>query len=473
MPAEFPNTLTSAVQDNLESHIARLQRYIRQSSISALAQGNMEMAAMLAEDICTLGGQADVVSGVDFPIVYGQIDVNAPRTVLIHSMYDTTPADEPEWTVPPFAGRRLDFEDLGECIVARGAEDTKGPVSAVLAMIDSYRRAHIDLPVNLILLFEASELGSASLPPFVRSHAAELKRANVAYWPWHTQRSDGTAVAWLGCKGLLTLRLRVRSDAWGGPLKSEIHAQHSSWVANPVHELIAALASLKTKDDLDIAVDGFDGDSPAPSPEDEKLVRKLAARLNPDLLLSEIGAACFKHSRFRDALRAHLLKPELNISGIQGGYAAENGHKVIIPDEASANLDIRPITGMSVDQVLSCLRRHFDRHGFGHVEIMSGGGYAGGRVPLSNWAAQALTATYREMGFDPEIWPRTATAIAVDLFTETLGIPWVGSCLGHAGRKHAANEYLQLSTYAGAIEFISRLMWRMGKMTNEEENLPR
>ena len=65
------------------------------------------------------------------------------------------------------------------------------------------------------------------------------------------------------------------------------------------------------------------------------------------------------------------------------------------------------------------------------------------------------------MGYDPEIWPRTATAIAVDLFTETMGIPRIGSCLGHAGRKHAANEYLQLSTYPEAIEFIARLMWRL------------
>jgi acetylornithine deacetylase/succinyl-diaminopimelate desuccinylase-like protein len=47
-------------------------------------------------------------------------------------MYDTTPATEPEWLVPPFDAVRMDFENFGECIVARGAEDTKGPVSAVL-----------------------------------------------------------------------------------------------------------------------------------------------------------------------------------------------------------------------------------------------------------------------------------------------------------------------------------------------------
>ena len=179
--------LAVATQD-FERHVARLQRYIRQKSISAERNGNDQMAEMLAADIVALGGRGEVVPGVDFPIVYGRFDVGAPRTVLIHSMYDTTPADEPGWVVPPFEARRMDFEDLGECIVGRGAEDTKGPVAAIFGMIESHRRANRKLPVNLVLLFEASELGSLSLPAFVEKHAEELKVADVAYWPWHTER---------------------------------------------------------------------------------------------------------------------------------------------------------------------------------------------------------------------------------------------------------------------------------------------
>ena len=151
-----------AADTHFEAHVARLQRFIRQPSVSAEARGNNEMAAMLAEEIRAFGGTAEVVPGVDFPIVYGEIDSGAPRTVLVHSMYDTTPASEPGWVVAPFDAVRTKFENYGECIVARGAEDTKGPMAAVFAMIDSYRRAGVPLPVNLILLFEASELGSAS-----------------------------------------------------------------------------------------------------------------------------------------------------------------------------------------------------------------------------------------------------------------------------------------------------------------------
>ena len=455
--------ILAAAEAHFEDHVTRLQRFIRQPSVSAESRGNDEMAAMLAEEIRVLGGKAEIVPGVDFPIVYGRIDSGAPRTVLIHSMYDTTPATEPEWLVPPFDAVRMDFENFGECIVARGAEDTKGPVSAVFAMIDSHRRAGIPLPVNLILVFEASELGSASLPPFVRSHRDALRKADVAYWPWHTQRADGTGVVWLGCKGIVTFKLRVRAGEWGGPTRAEIHGLHSTWIANPSHRLIAALASMKTNGDFDVAIDGFYGTSDPVTPDDEAMIDKLAERLEPQVLLKEIGARRFKQDNFRDALRAHLFQSEFNISGIQAGHVIENGHKVVISTEAVASLDLRPLDGMTVEQVMSAIRTHLDRHGFYEVAIEINHGYVGGRMPLSHWAVQELIDAYRDVGLDPEIWPRTAAAIAVELFTRDLGIPWIATCPGHAGRKHSANEFLQLSSYGTAVAFMCRLMWRLAR----------
>ncbi|MCB1550295.1 MAG: M20/M25/M40 family metallo-hydrolase, partial [Hyphomicrobiaceae bacterium] len=199
----------AAAERGTQQHIERLQRYIRQHSVSAYADGTDAMAEMIAADIRALGGEARVVPGVDFPIVHGSIDAGAPRTVLIHGMYDTTPADPAEWVSPPFEAVRMDYAGYGDCIVGRGAEDTKGPLASALAMVAAHRDAGVPLPVNLIFLFEASELGSKSLPPFIAAHADELRHADVAYWPWHTQRADGTAVAWLGVKGLMTFRLRV------------------------------------------------------------------------------------------------------------------------------------------------------------------------------------------------------------------------------------------------------------------------
>lgn len=456
------NTVLKTADAEFERHVARLQRYIRQPSVSAEKRGNTEMAAMLATDIDDLGGKARVVPGVDFPIVYGRFDVGAKRTVLIHSMYDTAGTGEPGWVVDPFEAKRMDFEDLGECVVGRGAEDTKGPIATVFSMIDSYRIAGVKLPVNLILLFEASELGSASLPGFVEKHVEELRDADVAYWPWHTQRPSGEAVAWLGCKGLMFFDVRVRSGAWGGPIR-ELHGLHTSWIGNPAHRLVAALATLKTPDDLDVAVDGYYGDGDPVTPDDKVLIKQLAKRLKPETILKDLGAARFKQDNFEDALTAHCFLSEFNISGIRSGHFIEGGHKVNICPEAVASLDLRPLQGMTIEQVTGALRRHFDSHGFPEVEIEVKSGYLGARLPLKHWAVQELLGAYRDSGFDPEIWPRTATAIAADLFTHKVGIPWIATCPGHAGRKHGPNEYVQLSGYRAAVPFVCRLMWRLAE----------
>jgi acetylornithine deacetylase/succinyl-diaminopimelate desuccinylase-like protein len=177
---------------------------------------------------------------VDFPIVYGRFDVGAPRTMVMHSMYDTTPADEPTWVVPPFEARRVGgYENLGECIVGRGARTHKGPVATLMNAVAAYRAANVPLPCNIIMLFEASELGSKSLPAFVDAHADELRGADVCFWPWYTQKSDGTNVVFLRVKGLMTLKLRCKGGEWGGPQNAEIHGAHSTWISNPAHRLAA------------------------------------------------------------------------------------------------------------------------------------------------------------------------------------------------------------------------------------------
>jgi acetylornithine deacetylase/succinyl-diaminopimelate desuccinylase-like protein len=453
--------LAQAAKD-YEAHVARLQRYIRQPSVSAENRGHADMAALIAGEIEMLGGVGRVVPGRDFPIVYGRFDVGAPRTMVMHSMYDTTPADEPTWVVPPFEARRIaNYENLGECIVGRGAEDTKGPLATLMSAVDAYRAAKLALPCNVIMVYEASELGSKSLPEFMEKHADEFKGADVCFWPWYTQKSDGTQVVFLRVKGLMTLKLRCRGGEWGGPQNAEIHGAHSTWIANPAHRLAAALASMKTEGDLDVAIDGFYDGRDLPTPEDEALVEKLAKRFNAERALIDLGVTRFKQDSVKEAIRARCFQSEFNVAGLKSGYVAEGAHKVIVPHEAVAAIDMRPLDGMSVDNMLQTMRGHLDRHGFEDITIEPlSDGYAGGGSPPGDWAVKELLATYADCGIDPEVWPRDSLAIAAKLFTD-LGMSWIATVPGHANRRHSANEYIQLKGYRKSIEFTVRLMWRI------------
>jgi acetylornithine deacetylase/succinyl-diaminopimelate desuccinylase-like protein len=52
-----------------------------------------------------------------------------------------------------------------------------------------------------------------------------------------------------------------------------------------------------------------------------------------------------------------------------------------------------------------------------------------------------LVKTYRDLGFEPEIWPHLSGSAPFYLFTEVLDIPTVLGGLGHGGHAHSPNEY--------------------------------
>ena len=83
-------------------HLDRVMRYLAQPSISALDIGVRDMAGMLASDLRDLGGMAEVVETAELPVVFGRIDSGAGRTLVLHGLYDVTPADEPAWETDPF-----------------------------------------------------------------------------------------------------------------------------------------------------------------------------------------------------------------------------------------------------------------------------------------------------------------------------------------------------------------------------------
>ena len=455
-------TVLDQANADFDANLDRLQRYIRQRSITALNDGLDDMVRMLAADIEALGGTATVWQGPAFPIVYGRIDAGAPRTVLLHSMYDVVPADEPEWIVDPFAATRMDFGDKGDCIVARGGEDTKGPVAALFSALDMYRRAGVPYPANFLIVLEASELGSADLPVFVKEHADELRQADVAYWPFFTERADGTPVVWLGIKGLTTFKLRCKGGDWGGPSRGDVHSGQATWFGNPAERLVRALASLRGPDGETIAVEGFYEGRTPPTDDEERMIKILAQRIDGRRVLEDFGVARFRQDSLEDAIRAQCFNSPLNIAGLKAGFVQDDAHKAIIPGEAVASLDLRCIDGMSTDGVRDALRRHLDKHGFEDIQLEILNSYLGGGTAVKNWAVQSLLASYEACGLDPEIWPRGSVSIASGLFTNFLGMPWIATLPGHAAGKHGPNEYIQVAGYRTAVEFVIRLFDRLG-----------
>jgi acetylornithine deacetylase/succinyl-diaminopimelate desuccinylase-like protein len=139
-------------------------------------------------------------------------------------------------------------------------------------------------------------------------------------------------------------------------------------------------------------------------------------------------------------LRRFLYEPSLNIDGLVSGHHGE-GSKTVLPHEARAKIDVRLVPEMQPALVVEQLRSHLDRHGFQHIEIKQYSGYPWSKSSVSDPANSAMVETYRQLGYEPEIWPLVSGSAPFYLFTQQLGMPLTMGGLGHGGRQHSPNEY--------------------------------
>lgn len=449
-------------RDFEDSHVRRLLDYIRQPSVSALDWGNREMAEMLAGEIREVGGTAEVVETAEFPVVFGLIDEGAPRTLLCHGLYDVTPAEEPGWLNPPFEPRIHQLDGLGRCVVGRGAEDMKTGIAGVMNTVYAARAAGQKLPLNLMFVHEASELGSGGLKDFFPRYKEKMKRANAAYWLCPMAQTDGTPIVPLGLKGNLMGRLFCRPGEWGGPIGNEIHALNSNWIGNPADRLVEAVAYLEKR--LEEIYER--GEGWMPSPVQERLCRRLSERMDPERLRRSLGVKRFRQDDFHAAVRAHLFRPEFTLIGLQAGFIGEGKSvKVSIPSEAQAVVNMRFLPGEDPDERIENVRRILEEGGFGDIEFVVNNHYAGGATPPEHPLIACFLRAHKEMGADPEVWPVHPAGMPVALWTEELGIPWIGGLPCNAMRKHAANEYCQVEGLLRSEKFLARFFEGFGGLT--------
>ena len=440
-------------------HLDRVVRYLAQPSISALDTGVSDMAEMLAHDIRELGGTAEVVETAELPVVFGRIDNGADRTLVLHGLYDVTPADEPAWETPPFSPQVRNVEGVGRAVVGRGAEDMKTPIAAAMNVVASYRALEVPLPVNLVFVLEASELGSGGIREFVPSRIEDLRLADAVHWLCPLAHPDSVPIVPLGVKGNLMGRLVCKGGDWGGPVGNEMHALNSNWVDNPAVRLSQAVAFLERSIEDDYA----QGSGWRPSDIQRRLARELAHRLVPERIKTDLGVNRFRYDTFEDAVEAHLFRTQFTITGLRSGFVGSGKSvKVSIPSDAEAVVNMRFQPGQEPDDGIANIRRMLDKGGFSDIDFEVGNAYAGGGTDPDHPLVRCFLEAHADMGAEPEVWPVHPIAIPVALWTREVGLPWVGGVPCHAGNKHAANEYAQIEGIRRSEEFLVSFWERLG-----------
>jgi acetylornithine deacetylase/succinyl-diaminopimelate desuccinylase-like protein len=433
-----------------EAHLAHLQRWVRQRSISAQDDGVREMAQLLADDLAALGfGEVALVETAGHPGVFGHYDAGAPMTLLVYMMYDVQPIER-NWQIDdPFAGVLVEHP-LGTVLMARGATNQKGPQRAFLNAVDAIIRETGTLPVNLYVVAEGEEeLGSPNFGDVLAPYLDRLRSADAAFFPMNVQRPDGLAALNLGVKGIIYFELESRGGAWGGPATAEIHGSLKSLVDSPALRLVQAIASMTSADGNTITIPGYYAPVRGPTLDEQRMVNALAGDQGQAQSRAALGV-----SRWIDGLAGHeavvrnLFDPTLNVNGIWSGYTGV-GTKTILPHIATAKIDSRLPPGLEPEDAYRMIRSHLDQQGFSDLTVRPMSGYPASFTAVDAPLVQAVIGVLNKYGATPQVAPWLGGSAPFYQFTRTLGLPFVFGSLGHGAGAHAPDEYMLIKPAPG------------------------
>jgi acetylornithine deacetylase/succinyl-diaminopimelate desuccinylase-like protein len=436
-------------------HLAALQRWLKQPSISAQSVGITEMASMLRDDLKSLGfKESEVVPTAGHPGVFGWYDAGAKKTLVVYLMYDVQPVEPEAWQVKPFDGALVDTA-LGKVVMARGAQNQKGPERAFFNTLESIIAVDGKLPINLLVIAEGEEeLSSPHMPDLVAKYETRIKSSNAVgvFFPMSTQDPSGTVNLFLGVKGLVYFELEAKGDERGGPTRSEVHGSYRALIDSPVLRLTQAIASMTSPDGNTILVDHYYDSIRQPNDEEQRLYNAMLPSwtAHEGALREGLGAKKWIDNWTGvESLLHQLQDTTLNVDGIWGGYSG-TGPKTILPHKATAKMDSRLVPDQTPEEALRLIRQHLNRHGFDDLEIRLLGGYPPAQSSVNAPMIRTGIGVYNKYKLAPAIAPRLAGSAPYYLFTQRLGLPMLAGGIGHGSGAHGPNEYLVIEPKAGS-----------------------
>jgi len=427
-------------------NVRRLQEWIALPSIAAenrnYPQG-AEYMAQLARTAGFTGVKAVPTSGK--PGVFGRLDAGARTTLGVYFMYDVKQFVPEEWSSPPLEGRLVQKAGLGTVCMGRGAVNQKGPENSFLGALLAFQAAGRKLPVNLVLLCEGEEeIGSPHFSEIVLNPEvlAELKKCVGVFVPEAGQDRDGGVLVSLGAKGVVELELVSSGERWGRGPRHDIHSSLEAQVDSPSWHLVQALNTLIEPDGHTPAVAGFFDKARPLSAAQRKMIEERAAKTSEATIKQTLGVEHWVHdAAWLDSLMLLESQPTINIEGLVGGYTGPGG-KTVLPHRAVAKIDMRLVPDMTAADTLAKLEAHLEKHGFGDIEVNMSGGYDPNQTDKASRLIQTQLATYRKLGADPQLWPRSAGSWPGYLFTNVpLSLPAGHFGMGHGTGAHAPDEY--------------------------------
>ncbi|MFX1236801.1 MAG: M20/M25/M40 family metallo-hydrolase [Promethearchaeota archaeon] len=386
----------------------------------------------------------EIFEGEYNPLIVARIEGESREQLLIYMMYDTQPiSNASKWISDPFGAslKKLPppLEELGNCLIARGAFNSKTPLLNFLNVVKTLKK-HEALGISLLLLFDGEEeIGSPSLIKFLKSNKRIFNDVIGAYYPSAKQGVSGEAVLKLGYKGILSMSLKTTS------LNSEPHSSFSRLIPNPVLDLIGIINRIYSNNSFHIKSLATPYKM---SMEESLILDDLLKTIDLENIKKKAGIKAMTSKNGHRALLDYLFNSTFNISTIKAGYL-EKGIKNHVPNEATCNIDIRFAHDISIDEIFGEIKEIVDNMSSSlqsEVSLVKNMGYEGSRVGKNSNLVKSLVSSFQKLHVNTEIWPISPAAAPLSQIKRLLGIEFIVGGLGIGGFAHSPNEFIQVES---------------------------
>jgi len=439
------------IEQNKERFFEELFSILRIPSISAKEDHKPDMyacAQRLAELLLEAGAdEASIYETNGNPVVFGQKTVDpSARTVLVYGHYDVQPAEPLEkWKSDPFEPEIHDG-----AIWCRGANDDKGQLFMHIKAFE-FLLSEGKLRHNVKFLFEGEEeIGSKSLPAWIKAHKALLK-SDICLVSDTTMLSEKVPSINCGMRGLSYLEVKVT-----GPNK-DLHSGHyGGAVANPIQVLCEMISSLIDADGR-VTVPGFYDKVVELSRADRKNLSR--APFDMKEYKEFLGIRAVRGEKGYTTMERTGIRPCLDVCGIWGGYTGE-GAKTVLPSEAHAKISMRLVPNQRSGEITALFASYFKKLAPSsvRVEVFPCEGGDGFLIPISSDAYKAASRAMAEVyGIEP-VPSRGGGSIAV--LAEVQKILGIDPLLMGFGLErdtiHSPNESYLLKQFFAGMESIAK-----------------
>jgi acetylornithine deacetylase/succinyl-diaminopimelate desuccinylase-like protein len=431
------------------------------------------------------GFSAQLLETAGNPLVFGDLAVpGASRTILFYAHYDGQPVDPQAWKQaspfqPVMRSARLDrggseVPDFTKAtsfppdwrLYARSASDDKAPIVALCSAFDALKASGLGVTSNVrVILDGEEEAGSPSLVPSIGKYRDKL-RADLMIIIDGPEHPSGRPTVAFGARGIARVDLTVF-----GPRVGVHSGNYGNWVPNPAQRLATLLASMKN-DEGRVLVKGF-YDAIRPLTPDEAALLD-AVPDDADEMLKSFGIAAPEKAFPR--LQQALQYPTLNVRGLTSAFVGA-GARTIIPESATASIDIRLVQETRGPDLVAKLREHVRSQGYHLVEappddearrqypkvarVAAAGDVteAFRTSPLDPQARALVSALQRTFGEPPVRLRTLGGTVPIAPFIDALGFPAVVvPTVNFDNNQHEENENLRIGTLFDSIVTIAAIL---------------